>query len=230
MPNVPPQPKIDQITWFENHLPLWASPTSFGITAAQLTSLSTAVEAARKAYDDAQAARVASKAATTSENEAVAAMLTNGRNIVNIMKSFIENSGDSALWGQAGLEPNAAPGTAPAPNAPNRLGATLDSVGNVIVNWKASQPTGVSGVIYSVQRSLDNGPFVLLDSVGEKEFVDETLPIGTQTVSYTVKAKRGNKSSAWSEALILRFGRVGAGGGLTIASMTTAPTPTKLAA
>lgn len=230
MPNVPPQPKIDQITWFENHLPMWSSPTTFGITAAQLTSLTTAVTAARKAYDDAQAARLASKAATTSENEAVAAMLSTGRNLVNIMKSFIEDSGDSSLWGEAGLEPDAAPGTAPAPNAPFKLGATIDSIGNVIVNWKASQPAGVSGVIYSVQRSLENGPFVLLDSVGEKQFVDETLPIGTQTVSYTVKAKRGNKSSEWSEALILRFGRVGVGGGLTIMSMQSGPTPTKLAA
>lgn len=221
MPNVPPQPKIDQITWFENHLPMWAAtPTAFGATAGQITSLSAAIEAARKAYDEAQAARTASKAATTTENEAVAAMLTNGRNLVNIMKSFIENANNSALWGQAGLEPDAAPGTAPAPNAPHTLSATIDSVGNVIVNWKASQPVGVSGVIYSVQRSLDNGPYVLLDSVGEKQFVDETLPIGTQTVSYTVKSKRGSKSSEWSEALILRFGRVG--GGLTITSMQTA--------
>lgn len=235
MPNVPPQPKVNQIAWFENRLPLWAvSPSQFGATPAQITALSTAVTAARKAYNDAQAARVASKAATVSESQAVATMLTNGRNLVNIMKSFIENSNNSALWGQAGLEPDArgGPGTAPAPNAPFKLGASLDSVGNVIVTWKASQPAGVSGVIYSVQRALDGGNFVLLDSVGEKQFVDEALPAGTQSVSYTVKSRRGGKSSAWSEALVLRFGRVGVGGGLTIMSMQSGPTPTaaKLAA
>lgn len=220
MPNVPPQPKIDQITWFENHLPMWATPADFGITAAQLTALSTAVTAARKAYDEAQAARIASKAATTTENQAVAAMLTNGRGLVNIMKSFIEDSGDSALWGQAGLEPNATAGTAPSPTAPYALSATIDSVGNVVIKWKTRQPAGVSGVIYSVQRAIDGGSFVLLDSVGEKTFVDETLPVGTQSVSYIVKSKRGSQSSAWSEALILRFGRVG--GGLTITSMQSA--------
>ncbi len=229
MPNVPPQPKVDQITWFENHLPLWAAtPTAFGATAAQITAMTTAVTAARKAYNDAQAARVASKAATTNENQAVGAMLTSGRSLVNVMKSFIENAHNPALWGAAGLEPDATPGTAPAPSAPSKLTATLDSEGNVIVKWKAAQPIGVSGVIYSVKRAIDGGEYTLLDSVGGKVFVDDAVPVGTQSVSYVAKAKRGSQSSEWSEALTIRFGRLG--NGLTIASMQVAPTPSKLAA
>ncbi|MBY0307700.1 MAG: hypothetical protein K2Q09_03070, partial [Phycisphaerales bacterium] len=125
----PPKPKLDQIVWFENHLPLWAAaPAAFGITAAQVTALTTAVTKARKAYNAAQAARDASKAATTGENTAVASMLVSGRALVNIMKSFIESvtPPNTALWGQAGLEPDAGPGTAPDPTAPFRLSATLD--------------------------------------------------------------------------------------------------------
>lgn len=223
MANVPPQPKIDQIVWFENHLPMWAAtPTAFGITAAQVTSLTAAVAAARKAYNDALTARNTSKAATTSEGTSVASMLAPGRALVNIMKSFIVNAHNPALWGQAGLEPDAAPGTAPDPTAPFMLSATLDSQGDVIIKWKTSQPAGVSGVIYSVQRALDGGAYVLLDSVGGKTFTDETVPIGTQSVSYTVKAKRGTQMSAWSEALTIRFGRIG-GGGFAITSTETAP-------
>ncbi len=223
MANVPPQPKIDQIVWFENHLPMWAAaPTAFGVTAAQVTALTTQVAAARKAYNDAQAARNASKAATTNEDTSVASMLVSGRALVNIMKSFIDNAHNPALWGQAGLEPDAGPGTAPDPTAPFKLSATLDSQGDVIVKWKTSQPAGVSGVIYSVQRALDGGAYVLLDSVGGKTFTDETVPVGTQSVSYTVKAKRGTQASDWSEALTIRFGRVG-GGGLAITSTEIAP-------
>ena len=157
----------------------------FGVTAAQVTALTTVVTDARKAYNSAQAARDASKAATTSENSAVAAMLASGRPLVNIMKSFIEAATppNSALWGQAGLEPNGLSGTAPSPTAPYQLSATLDSQGNVIVKWKTSQPAGISGVIYSVQRSIDGGACVLLDSVGGKVFTDEQVPIGTQSVS-----------------------------------------------
>lgn len=223
MANVPPQPKLDQIVWFENHLPMWAAaPTTFGITAAQVTALTTAVGAARKAYNDAQTARNNSKAATTNESTSVATMLVSGRALVNIMKSFIDNAHNPALWGQAGLEPDAGPGTAPDPTAPFMLSATLDSQGDVIVKWKTSQPAGVSGVIYSVQRAIDGGGFVLLDSVGGKTFTDETVPVGTQSVSYIVRAKRGTQMSAWSEALTIRFGRVG-GGGFAITSTETGP-------
>jgi len=92
----------------------------------------------------------------------------------------------------------------------------------VIVKWKTSQPPGVSGVIYSVRRALDGGDYVLLDSVGGKTFTDETVPVGTQSVSYAVKAKRGLQMSGWSESLTIRFGRIG-GGGLTITSTETGP-------
>lgn len=216
MSNVPPQPKIDQIVWFENHIEQWAAtPTAFGATAAQVTAVSAAIDSARKSYDAAQEAKQAAKNATVAQDEDVRTMLAKGRDLVNIMKSFIENSTNPALWAQAGLEPDAPRGTAPAPTAPYSLNASLDSVGNVIVSWKTSQPRGVSGVIYSVQRSIDGGAFVLLDSVGEKQFIDETVPTSATTVSYNVKAKRGSQSSGWSSALAIRFGRVG-GGGFTI--------------
>ncbi len=48
MPNVPNSTMNDQITWFENHLSGWqATPTSFGVSAAQVTSLASAVATAR---------------------------------------------------------------------------------------------------------------------------------------------------------------------------------------
>lgn len=224
MGNVPDK-TLEQIVWFENHTPLWAAtPTAFGATAAMVTAVTTAVTNARKAYNDAQIARQASKNATVALHEQAGTMLDLGRDLVNVMKSFIENANNPTLWGQAGLEPPAPPGTAPAPNAPYQLTGSLDSVGNVIVRWKASQPRGVYGVIYSVSRSIDGGDYVLVDSVGEKEYVDEAVPEGTRTVAYVVRAKRGKQFSDPSEALSLRFGRGGAG--LTIVSQSS----TKLAA
>lgn len=222
MPNIPPQPKLDQIVWFENHIPLWAAaPTTFGLNALQVTALQTLITNARKAYNDAQAARDASKAATTSETTSVASMLASGRAIVNIMKAFIENAHNPALWGQAGLEPDASGGTAPSPVPPYQLSASLDSQGDVIVHWKAAQPRGISGIIYSIRRSFDGGAYTLLDSVGGKMFTDETVPVGTHSVSYAIQARRGTQMSEWSESLTVRFGRIG--GGLAITSSETTP-------
>lgn len=215
--NIPGKPTVDQIKWFEARLPDWSSdPTGLGLSPTQVASLETAVQQARAAYDAAQNARVASKNATVEERFAVSAMLGLGRPVVNAIKAFIETSGNESLWAQAGLSPADPPSVAPAPLPPYEMSASLDTVGNLILRWKTSQPSGVFGVIYSVQRSLDDGPFVLLDSVGEKEFVDMTVPLGTQSVSYTIRAKRGQQVSAWSPAYTVRFGRSLTSGALTI--------------
>ena len=221
MSNVPSQPKVEQIIWFENHIPLWsASPVSFGATAGMVTSVLNATKAARDAYTVAQNAKQATKNAVTGQDEQVRSMLLVGRDLVNVMKAFIANTNNPALWAQAGIEPNTAPGTAAAPTAPFELSAEIDSQGDVLVKWKARQPRGVSGVIYSVRRSIDGADFALLDSVGEKVFSDETVPVGAHMVTYAVKAKRGKQSSDWSAALEIRFGHIG-GGGLAIVSTST---------
>lgn len=144
-----------------------------------------------------------------------------GRDGVNIIKALIENSGDPSLWGAAGIEPPSPRGRAANPNAPTDLKAQIDSEGNLTVSWKASQPRGVDKVVYLVRRSIDGG---------EKSFTDETASSGTCTVAYTVQAKRGNQRSPLSSSLTVRFGRGGAGASGIIASITTGPTPTKLAA
>ncbi|MCC6321742.1 MAG: hypothetical protein IT438_09960 [Phycisphaerales bacterium] len=226
MGNNIPSKKLDQIVWFENHYPLWeTTPTNFGVTTAIVSSVKAATIAARTAYNNAQTAKLAAKNATTASDEGAGAMLDVGRDCVNMIKAFIQNSNNAALWGQAGIEPPMPPGTAPAPTAPYELTAGLDGEGNVLVKWRTSQPAGVSGVIYFVRRSIDGGPFTLIDSVGEKEMVDEGILYGTQTATYIVQAKRGRQTSAPSEALTIRFGRAGGGGGggMFIQSIQTGP-------
>ena len=228
--NIPPKPSVEQIIWFETHLPLWAaSPTAFGTTAAAVTAQTTLVVNARKAYNDAQNARQMSKNATEGETAAVNNMLFGGRAMVNTMKAFIEQSHNETLWGQSGLSPSAPPGPAPDPVAPYTMTASLDVDGNVILNWKTRQPVGLSGVSYSVRRALNEGEFVLLDTVGGKTFTDMGVPVGTQSVSYTIKARHGEQTSAWSPSFTVRFGRAG-GGGLAIVSTESAGGPMKMAA
>jgi hypothetical protein len=207
MPNIPPHPKINQITWFEVHLPRWAAdPAAFGLSQGAVDQLAAAVAEARSAYDAAQAARQAAMSATVAENTAVAAMLGRGRAAVNTVKAFIEGSGDLSLWGAAGLEPPATPGGGADPAAPEQLRAALDPTGRLIITWKAAQPRGVSNVVYAVRRSIEGGAFILIDTVGGKRFADGGVPAGTATVAYTIQARRGGRASAWSQALTVRFG------------------------
>ncbi len=210
MPNIPPQPKIDQITWFETHLPFWqADPGAFGLPQSRVAQLAQEVAAARAAYDAALFARVAAKNATMAQDTSVRSMLSSGREVVNIIKAHINDSGNQALWGASGIAPSSTSRTAPDPVPPHTLTTRLDTYGGVVLEWKTSQPVGVSNVTYTVHRAINGGPFALLDSVGAKMLIDETVPIGARSVAYIIKASRGGQSSDWSSAITMRFGRVG---------------------
>lgn len=217
MPNGPSNNRIvSEIDYFENLYPNWQStPPKFGLTAAQVTAIADATASARQSYLSAQKARDTAKNATTQQSEAVRGMKRTGSNLIEIVKAFIEQSGDPSLWAQAGLQPPAPRGTVPPPNAPTDLSAGIDSLGNITVRWKSRQPAGASGTVFSIYRGLNNAEPTLLETVGGREFIDEGVPAGTSTVTYAVRAKRSNKQSGFSASLQLRFGR-GAEGQMTL--------------
>lgn len=56
---VVPNTIIGQIQFFENHIGKWAvAPTTIGLTAAQVTSITALTSAARAAYEAAEIARM----------------------------------------------------------------------------------------------------------------------------------------------------------------------------
>ena len=218
MPNIPSNASLTELlAWMEQHAGLWDNaPATIGITPQMASAFAAVVANARKDFDIANGARLNSKQATVARSESFRSMRRSAGDLVNTIKSFIEQSGNTNLWAQAGLEPAAPRGTTPPPNAPTNLAATLDSEGNLNLRWKASQPRGVSGVVYFIKRALSgSSTFTQLDTVGEKRFTDSTVPLGATSVDYIVTAKRGSQQSAPSSTLSIRFGR-GAGGGLTI--------------
>lgn len=219
MSNIPTGKIEDQLLWLENHMNLWQLVESeIGLSVAQVTQMKSLVQEARGKYTDARNARDAAKYATTAQGIALKAAKVQASDLIDTIKNHIANTANSeGLWAVAGLNPPAPRGTVPPPNAPTNLSASVDSYGNVVVKWKASQPRGASGTVYSVTRAFNNGAnFTLIDVVGEKQFVDSTVPLGTSSVSYIVTAKRSGTSSVPSERLTIQFGRVGLGSGLTI--------------
>jgi hypothetical protein len=215
-----PRGKIeDQLIWLENHATLWQSVEGdVGLAPAQVTQMKALVQEARGKYTDARNARDAAKYATTAQTTALRAARAQASDLVDTIKNFIANTANSeGLWAVAGLNPPAPRGTVPPPNAPTNLSASVDAYGNIVVKWKASQPQGASGTVYSITRAFNNAPtFTLIDVVGGKEFVDSTVPLGTTNVSYIIIAKRAGTSSVPSDRLTIQFGRTGVGSGLTI--------------
>ncbi len=218
MSNIPSGKIEDQLVWLENHMNQWQLVESeVGLAPAQVTQFKALVNEARAKYGEARNARDASKYATTAQNIALKAAKAQASDLIDTIKAFIANTGNSqGLWAVAGLNPPAPRGTTPPPNPPTNLSASVDSLGNVVVKWKASQPA--QGTVYSITRAFNNtANFTLIEVVGEKQYVDSTVPLGTSSVAYVIIAKRAGTTSTPSERLTIQFGRTGVGsGGLTI--------------
>lgn len=216
------------VAWADAHKTLWTTnQAQIGLSSAQVTAFGTLVQALDKANTDAENARIASKGATMTLNDAAAAIRSVGGSYVNIIKAFAQSTHNNTVYTLAGVSPDSPAGTVPPPNAPTNFSAQITPEGFLIVSWKASQPA--SGVQYRVTRRLNGeGDYTLLDTVGSvKKYTDKSLPFGVDRVDYIVVPVRNNDVGPAGNTFSLQFGSQGPG--LTIAS-TSESGPMKMAA
>lgn len=209
------------------------SPEDFGLDSTRVAAIKAANDIATAALLDMVAKRAAAETSTSVFNNACKTVRQLGGAAVRTIDAFaISSSNPAEIWDLAGIPAPKAPGTGPSPAQPTNLVATLDSLGQLTIKWKASNPRGISGIIYQVYRGLNGATPTALDVVGEKLFVDATVPVGTQSVTYIVRGKHGQRSGPLSSEFTVRFGT--GGGGLFIASQgegaPATPTTGKLAA
>ncbi len=103
--------------------------------------------------------------------------------------------------------------------------ATLQGIGSAMT---AQNAAASSGAMFNVLRRLGTDADAMFQPVGATpgtrggrgagtgartiEFVDSTLPLGTQVVSYIIRPQRGDRDGQPTDILTVQFG-VGAGGG-----------------
>jgi hypothetical protein len=226
MSTVPSDPR-QLITFCTAHKETWVTNQALiGVSASQNTALSDALMEASKALDSANAARAASKGATTTLLATSAKLRTAAADLVRTVQTFAKNNDNPAVYGLADIPaPKPRSQTAPPPGQPGDIRATVNSNGSLTLNWKSNNPSGVSNVVYKIQRSLNGDQnFTLLDTTGggERTFTDSTIPMGTTSVSYIITGKRGKQVGPMSETFTARFGTTG-GGGMFLASTSTSP-------
>ncbi len=189
----------EQIIFFETHLPLWAvAPAAIGLSAGQVTSLSTATTAARAAFSGAEGARMASKNATQNFYNKTGTMTELGTDLIKIIRAFADVQDDPNVYVLSGI-PAPQPGQpVPPPGTPTNIRVELLQGGAVKLFWKCPNPPGAPGTVYEVQRLIgaptgSNVP-VILGTVGKREFTDLTLPRGAAGdeagITYTITAIR----------------------------------------
>lgn len=221
-----PKSREEQINFFEQHVAVWANdPASIGLTSAMVTDLNGQTQAARSSFVTVEAARQTARAATTGYHGATDAMRATGGAAINAIRAFADASDNpSAVYQAAEIPPRAAPSPAPPPSAPTNITTTVYTTGEVELKWKVNQPRRGAEIFTVIHRRLNNtGPYIEFASTGEKSFVDAKVPPGAQSVSYVLRARRGDQMSVPSDAVTQHLGVPGngegqGGQGLTLAA------------
>jgi hypothetical protein len=91
--------------------------------------------------------------------------------------------------------------------------AEAHTSGNLTLRWTAANPAGTSGTSYIIRRRLPSeSEFSFIGVSGRKEFVDDSLIAGPDSVLYTVQGQRADSSGPLSPIFTVNFGRLPSGG------------------
>ncbi len=232
---VVPDSRLGKIEFYEAHIAPWTTnAAAVGLTPASVTALGTLTTQARAAFNAAEAARQAAKAATQNFYDKVRAMHSGpgaGQDMIDTIRVYAETKNDPNVYNLAQIPPPATPGVTPPPGTPFEFTVGLLQNGALELKWKCNNPSGTQGTIYEVKRAIGGGAggpqFVFVGATGVKLFTDDTLPNGSAPVTYQITAVRSTQRGKPAQFTV-NFG-IGGGGGFAITSVTEGG-PVKLAA
>lgn len=214
--------RLDELlTFMELHAEVWnTNAAALNIAPAAATAFKSAAGTARtkhnvqlNAYEVAEGATEQQQAATRDARLKVA-------DLIRTIKAFAETQANpAAIYALAQIPSPADAQPVPPPSAPTAFVVTLDGTGAITLRWKSE---GAAGGFFLVERRI--GASQVWSSIGgsgTREFVDNSLPIGTSSVTYRVRGARGNVNGPMSTNLTVQFG-VGTGPTITGGTLTMA--------
>ncbi len=218
MGTVMPSDKREMVNFGNTHVQPWSlNKVALGILDPDLTAVTAAATNAQKAFDNAETARQASKAATTAFYAAVSTLRDKAGTCVRTIQNKAKATNDPNLYALGQISPpDPRSQNGPPPAQPTDVRAGLNPDGSITLTWKCANPPGVSNVIYFVKRKLNGQTdFTLFDTVGEKTLIDATIPRAAGGASYMITARHGQQSGQTSETFSVVFG-VGGGGSIVM--------------
>lgn len=219
--SVIPDKKVEQVQFCESHTSVWSENASgIGLSSAQAGAFKNLTTAARAAYDAAQMAKQAYRAAITTQNAAIAAAISGpggASDLIRVIKGFANlQSSPDAVYALAEIPTPAPPTPAPAPGQPTNVSVTLEPTGAITLAWKARNAAANAGTFFTITRKLaGDATYSLVGTTGERKFTDATITLGTPGATYIITGQRGALVGQPSEAISVQFG---VGGGLPLVS------------
>lgn len=201
-----------------------ATPTAYGLVAAQATAYAALNSTYAAAYLAATDPATRTKAKIQARIDARDALTAMASNLAKIIDGTSTVTNEQKL--DLGLSVRATPEPVPQPGTPTSFKVTLNADGSLDLGWKCKNPPGSRGTIYQVWRKIGAGEFTYVGGTGARKFVDSTVPAGTAGVTYQLQAVRSTAVGDWAQFNV-NFGMT-AGGTMTAAVAEAAPA--KLAA
>lgn len=202
-----PDDKPGQLDFFEERIDAWiANAVDIGLTELQTTSMSTRLTAARTAYDQAQAAKLALAGLIEVQDAALASMVEYGSQLVQTIRAWAKQTGSAQVYATAMIEPRKDPQAIP-PFPASNLTYSLKTSGALEIRWDGKLSTGTS---YILERAVFNAqgglsefePIAFVDALG---FEDATVPPGTVHALYQVRALKGSQTTDPTAPIFVRF-------------------------
>ena len=222
--SVLPESRTDLLQFCEAHASLWAAnATGLGINAAKANAFKTTVTAARQAYDDAEKAREAAKAATALSNGQLGLMRTAAAGLIRDIKTYAEQQANpTPIYALAQIPAPAQPSPLPLPGKPTDILVTLLATGAVQISWDAENAAASSGVFFNIYRKLPGanawvslgGTSGTTSTSRRMTFTDATVPTSAAAagVQYVMQGQRGTAQGLLSDAITVQFGTDTPGG------------------
>ena len=201
-----PARSLPTVEWLEARISGWnTNYASIGLTSAQVIDLATGLTNARTAFTSVTKIRADSKSLTLDFNGQATVIHDKAAGMIANIKAFAEASGDaSTVYALANVSPADAPTPAGPPVTPSNVRATVQNGGNVLIEWDGSLS---QRTFFEVLRIVDSAiEYSRIASIGEKEYVDTTVPTGTATVQYAIRAVRGTDISLNAGPAVVQIG------------------------
>ncbi len=198
-----------KIQFFRTHVAKWAEdPEAIGTSPEIVAELQALTEEAAAALAAQYAAQQAARAATLRLRTAIEKMGSLGASIMLQIRAKADTS-DEGVYALASVPERKKPAPIGPPGTPHSFAADLWQDGSLALRWKCKNPRGTAGTMYHVyRRTGPSGEFKYLGASGAKRFVDETIPPGSPSVEYRVRAVRGTSVGQWA-SFHTSFGTMG---------------------
>ncbi len=211
MPVLPPG-DLQRVEFMEGHLTLWTTnAVAIGLTAAQVTAMTTATTAARTGFNGSTAAHAAAKAATANFHNLTRTLSDLASDAIKAIKLKAAQNNDPNVFVLANIPAPQPPSPPAPPEPPTDLVADPNADGTITLKWKGSV---ANATFFSVWRKIGASPtWTNIGSTAVKNFLDSSVPGSPipASITYSVRSQRNNEVSAPSVQAEVVYGGPGVG-------------------